>query len=351
MNYKEILKKYWFVLIVAVLLIAFVAAWTIDTTESNIHKEAVQTKVEDGKYVLFSINGENKATADDFYESINTSSITNLVINQLFEKLADKEISNTEQIKTLAANAAQYYVVNNTPEQLEELMRSNGLKRYGNLTKYFEGQYRQQELIKRFLVNHYDDIVKPYIEDKGLRGVSHILIKVASVDETEDANGVVTHKANPTEEETKKLNEVLEALKTTPFDKVAAKYSDDGSATQGGFLAFNTIDEINSTYVKEFADCASTIEFNKQSEVITSEFGYHIIYVEEANKDTISKDTQLLYTIINDQDSKNLFILLDEYCKKNNVEIIDEDVQAIFDQYLKTEEETEESTDATEGGE
>ena len=83
----------------------------------------------------------------------------------MFETLADKEIATTEKMKTEATNWASYYLTNNTEEQIEELMRNNGLKKYGNLTTYYEKQTKKQELVKKYMTDHFDDVTKPYIDE------------------------------------------------------------------------------------------------------------------------------------------------------------------------------------------
>lgn len=344
MDIKELLKKYWFVLTVGILLLVFVVFWGIDASKNEKQKETstVQTKVENGKYILFSVDGENGLNADEFYETINENSIDSIVLSQLFETLADKEIKTTEQIKTLATNQASYYLTNSTEEDIEQLMRSNGLMKYGNLTTYFEYRFKEQELIKEYMTNHYEDVVKPYVEENKVKGISHILIKVADVEETTDEQGNTIHVAHPTEEEEKKLNDVLEALKTKDFANVAAEYSEDTSAQNGGLLGFQADSELDQ-YVEEFKKCARELEYDTQSEVITSQYGYHILYVEECKPENYDKAIQVLYDIVNADSSKEYFKMIIEYADKFNVEIVDENLKELIDEYR-----TEESEDATE---
>lgn len=340
MDYKELLKKYWFIIVVGVLLLVFVIAWSIDSNKNEI-KTDVQTKIIDGKYSLFEIDG-NAFTADDFYDVIDTTSSMSIALDDLMTIIANKEVKSTEEIKTLATNNAQYYVTNYTTEQLEQLMRQNGLKKYGNITTYFETMFKKQELLRKFYLNHDEDILTPYIDGKTYKKISHILIKVSDVKEETDENGNTIHVANPTEEETKKLNEVKEALKTKSFAEVAKKYSEDGSASLGGLLCCCTDDEIASKYVKEFADGAASLKFGQQSDVITSQYGYHIILVEEPTHEDILSDQDFLQEITNSNSSENYIKLLKEYSEKYNIEIVSDDIREIFDNYTNNgEEETE----------
>lgn len=343
MNYSELLKKYWFVLLVGVLLIALVVAWTKDNIENTAkeNENTIQTKEVDGKYSLFEMDG-NAYTADDFYDLINKSSSISIALDDLFGYFANKEIKSTEKIKTLAANNAQYLILNYSESDLEQLMRVNGLKKYGNITSYYEEMIKKQELIKKYILNHKEDVLDPYIDGKTYKKVSHILVKVADVTEnTDETTGVTTHTANPTNEENEKLQNVLEMLKTDTFANTAAKYSDDGSAATGGLLGCCTDDQAASTYVTEFADTVAELNYGEQSEVITTQYGYHIIYVEEPTDEDLVDDQTILEEIIDGNNSENYIKLLIEYSDKYNVEILNDDIIELFDSYNESEETTD----------
>lgn len=67
------------------------------------------------------------------------------------------------------------------------------------------------------------------------------------------------------------------------FADVAKKYSDDGSAQDGGDLSWV---EKGQT-VPEFESVAFATEVGKVSEIFTSEYGYHILTVLETGKDKV----------------------------------------------------------------
>lgn len=340
MNTKDLLKKYWFVLLIGVVLIVFVVAWAVDSNANKPVENAIQTKQVDGKDVLFEVDG-NPYTADEFYDLIGSASSVQIALDDMFSILANKEIKSTEAIKTLASNEAQYYILNYTSEQLEELMRSNGLKKYANITAYFEESLKKQELIKKYFKDHDEDILTPYLEGKTYKKVSHILVTVADVSQSTDDSGNTTYTANPTEEESAKINEVIEALKTKSFAEVAAQYSDDGSAANGGFLGCSTDEQISSSYVKPFADAAIALPYGQQSAVVTSEYGYHIILVEEATHDDILEDTTFLDEIFQSNNNENYIKLLVEYSRKHNFEIVSDEIKEVFEYYVPSEESTE----------
>lgn len=339
MNIKDLFKKYWFVLLIGVVLIVFVVAWAIDSNSNKVVESKVQTKQVDGKDVLFEIDG-SPFTADEFYAVMDKSSTIQIALDDLTAIIANKEIKTTEEIKTMATAYAQNIILNYTSEQLDELMRANGLKKYGNITSFYEEMIRIQELERKFLIDHDEDIVTPYIDnnpDTKLKKVSHILIKVADVVQDTASDGTTTLKPNPTEEELNKLNEVLDALKEKSFAEVAKEYSEDGSSVDGGYLGTSTDDEISQTYVKEFADAAKELEYGKQSGVVVSQFGYHIILVEEPTHEEMLDNNTFFNGVLNNNNAETYLRMLAEYSKKYNIEIVNEDLKEVFDSFTANE--------------
>lgn len=74
-------------------------------------------------------------------------------------------------------------------------------------------------------------------------------------------------------------DEALEKIKSgeMTFADAAAKYSDDATATSGGDLGYFGRGEM----VKEFEDAAFGLEIGAVSDIVTTQFGYHIIKVDE----------------------------------------------------------------------
>lgn len=349
MNIKELFKKYWFVLLVGIVLIVFVVAWAIDSKSNKVVESKVQTKQVDGKDVLFEMDG-NPYTADEFYDVMDKSATVQIALDDLTAIIANKEIKTTEEIKTLATANAQNMIINYTSEQLDELMRANGLKKYGNITTFYEEMIRKQELEKKFLLDHDEDLIVPYIEnnqDSKLKKVSHILIKVADITQDTATDGNSSLTPNPTEEELNKLNAVLDALKEKSFAEVAKEYSEDGSAADGGYLGTSTDEEMKQTYVKEFADAAAELEYGKQSGVIVSQYGYHIILVEEPTHEEMLDNATFFNGVMNDNNAEAYIKMLVEYSKKYNIEIVSQEIKDIFDT-VNPEETTDGETNETE---
>lgn len=102
-----------------------------------------------------------------------------------------------------------------------------------------------------------------YEKDEQVRA-RHILIKVE--EGKSEAQALET------------INKVQTELKSKAFDVVAKEFSEDlGSKIKGGDLGFFS----RGRMVKEFEDAAFSQEVGKIGEPIKSQFGYHIIKVEE----------------------------------------------------------------------
>ncbi|MFH1783239.1 MAG: peptidylprolyl isomerase [Candidatus Omnitrophota bacterium] len=95
------------------------------------------------------------------------------------------------------------------------------------------------------------------------RKVQHILLRTdPSFNEVEKSLAI---------EELKGLRE--RALKGEDFRKLAIENSEDNSSTNGGEIDYFSRDEV----VKSFGDTAFSMKKDEVSEVVESEFGYHLI--------------------------------------------------------------------------
>lgn len=138
------------------------------------------------------------------------------------------------------------------------------------------------QAFKDELAGYIDQIKKPYLENPQAEeellketyrhmqsdvNASHILIKVAPTAAAED---------------TLKAYNFLDSLRTTidskhEFEELAKKFSQDGSAQLGGNLGWFTAMQM----VTPFEDGAYDTPIGQVSEVVRSNFGYHLIYVND----------------------------------------------------------------------
>lgn len=337
-NGLELLKRYWFVGLVCIGLVVFCIKYAYDYT--NNKPIEIETKQENDQYVVYDIDGENYFV-DELYADLYTDGGVSREYNKFSEMVLNAAYKSTSEMETLAANLANYYVQQYGEDQINASLISMGYTHgISDLTKYYLTYYKNLEMLREYYTEHYDDKVVDAIKDMNLKKVSHILIKVADVEETE-TDGTITHKANPTDEEKAKLDKVLEELKTKSFEEVAKEYSEDGSASQGGYLGLYTDDSAASTFVSEFADTVRNTANGQTSAVITSEFGYHIIKNDAPTKEEILADDNTINSISNAYSQDYTKILMAK---------AEEVGYKIYDEKLEKQIKEETETD-TEGGE
>jgi len=96
-----------------------------------------------------------------------------------------------------------------------------------------------------------------------------------------------------------KINMIKDQLKAgADFAELARKYSDDGSAREGGDLSWTT----RGSFVPEFEAVAFQLEVNEISDVVETDFGYHIIQLLERRGNSIHTRHILVRPRITDAD-------------------------------------------------
>ncbi|MCT4543455.1 MAG: peptidylprolyl isomerase [Vallitalea sp.] len=133
-------------------------------------------------------------------------------------------------------------------------------------------RYAVQKLLEKVTVNEED--MKKYYEENKESFVSaeevrakHILVKE--------------------EEEAKKVKEEIEAGKS--FEEAAKEYSTCPSKDKGGDLGFFS----KGRMVPEFEKAAFELEIGELSDLVKTQFGYHLIVVEEKKESSIKTFDQV----------------------------------------------------------
>ena len=76
MDYKNLFKKYWFLITLAVLFIIFIGIYATDTFKN---REVVKEPKEiDGQYIIYSINDENYTANELYGELKNTYGVNSI---------------------------------------------------------------------------------------------------------------------------------------------------------------------------------------------------------------------------------------------------------------------------------
>ncbi len=151
----------------------------------------------------------------------------------------------------------------NYREQIEEELRITAVR-----DLKMTGITVSRREIESFYTTHKDSLP----EIKATVELSHILIK------PEPGPEAVVEAKNEIEMIQQKLNEGAD------FSELAKQYSDDpGSAPRGGDLGFMS----RGTFVREFESAAFELEPGQVSDIVRTEFGFHIIKLLERRGEKI----------------------------------------------------------------
>ena len=176
------------------------------------------------------------------------------------------------------------------------------------IQKYKENFDKNVKISDEEMKKYYNEHKKEYYKDEVK--ASHILI--STVDKNNKPLSEVKKK-----EAKKKAEEVLKKVKSgQEFSELAKEYSDDkGSAVQGGDLGYFTKGQM----VPEFEKAAFNLKVGEVSDIVETQFGYHIIKVYD------KVDEQLPFDDVKDQIKNTLtedkyISSIEEISKKAKVE-------------------------------
>ncbi len=345
MEFKDILKKYWFLFLVTIALVAYVIVYCVQAYSNRTIY--VNAKSEDGKSIVYTLNGENYY-ADDLYEDLYSSLGQSTAMIKWSKAVINASVEETDTINTMANNYYSYIVANNEKSSIDTSLKNSGYANgYDDLKEYCLDVVKSTTFYSDFFRNHYETYVPKVVEELKPRKVYHILVKVANVGSATADDGTTVRSATMTDEEQEKYNAVVDAIANgTDFKEIAEQYSDDSSASNGGYLGIYDTSSSSSTFVTEFANALNAAETGTITDPVLSEYGYHWIYTEEASEDELKADDQFMSEIIN-QYSYASVTAVKEKSDELGFEIVNEDLNNLINTYLenaKAELETQDST-------
>lgn len=170
----------------------------------------------------------------------NKISVSDEEVNKLIKEITDNEEGKKQYEKHLKEN------------NIEEKEFKDRIKKDMIMRKYLEDYTEKTKVTDEEATKFFEENKETF----EMVGASHILLEK--------------------EEEAKKVLEEIE--KGEDFKALAKeKSTDEGSAKEGGKLGHFTREKM----LPEFSEVAFSLEVGEVSEVVKSEFGYHIIKVED----------------------------------------------------------------------
>ncbi len=295
----------------------------------------------DGNKNIVSFNEEGmNITVDNLYKELKTRYAMNYLINDIDEKILNKEYEDDENVKNYTANQLKMYLqlyYNNDENAFKEDLQNAGYQGTEEFEETLKTTYKRDLAKKDYLKNNITDkeIEKYYTDNVyGDVTISHILVKVDTSSNSTDEE--------KKESETKaqdKVKEIYEKLKSgTKFEEVAKEYSDDAAtSSNGGRIGTFNKGEMTTRFNEEFENAVLKLEVGKYTEkTVKSSYGFHIIY-KDAQKEKPKLETvkqTIIDTLVdqkNKEDKKAEYKAMIELRKKYGLTFNDEELNTQYD--------------------
>ncbi len=332
----DILKKQWFVVLIACILVIFGVYVIYDTNKGKLAGKKV-----DGNALVASLDSAS-FTADDLYNKIDEVKGDELLATLFQQAVIMEAVETTDDLKSEAKLQADQIMESMQQQDPAGYKKTIGtsLKNMGFAEDDLEGYTlliaKNNKLLSDYFDAHMDELFTPIYKNKHPRSVAHILVKM------EDSQ-------NPTEEELEKVRKINEALAAgKDFSEVAKEFSDDtGSAAEGVWIGY--VDSDNSgSLVKKFHAKAMELSKGEVSDWVkvtmedsNSYSGWHLIKAIETEQKALCENEDLkdgIYTAISNANKNIGYKIVWEESKKLNIEFPDETVKTRIMNFLGVKE-------------
>lgn len=275
----------WKIHLATLILVASLStAWTAQAQSAGDPANEVAAKVNGVPITSTELNRSFLANVQVPYASVQEDPRAKEVRRQILDNLIDRELllqeAKTRKMsvppKELDAELQKIVQRFPSPEAFEKALTAQNFT-LDSVKKDMEGQILRRQLVKQEVLDKtpvsvddgqafYEKNKDKYVEQEQVRA-RHILIKVPQdASATDDANLK------------KKAGDVLKrAKKGGDFAALAKEFSEDGSRADGGDLGFFARGQM----VGAFEEAAFALKPGQVSDLVRTQFGYHIIKVEE----------------------------------------------------------------------
>ena len=275
---SEILRKYWFVCLIAVLFIGVLIFFIVDLNKDNVSKKSA-----DGQDVVATTTLGNITSSDLFDElSPNASSVLySLYRNQVVDQAVEADSAMKAEAKQMAKNIENNMKSDSTGKTRESIMQT--LASYGFTGDNAPYDYALTALKFRkidtdYIRDHYDDL-KIFAPEQG-RTISIITMQVSN-------DQVLTEKAQTKQDD---IQKALDEGKS--FADVAKEFSEDeDTASNGGFYGY--IDSSTTDLDSNVLSAALALENGGTSDWISvqpdgmSLYTLYKVHVEETDPEKL----------------------------------------------------------------
>lgn len=263
------------------------------------------------KYVVSSLekgNKEKNILADDLYKSIlNSSNGKTAAYNAVLQNIIDKKFPVNDEIKTDADTIVQQvrtyyknqYGSDSYKSQLKQVLQNAGYSSMSDYRQKMIKQIQYANFLLKYVDKNYDSVFNDYYKQCSPRYVSIIKVSMADV-------------SNPTDTESKKLNEVKELLSNTDksFGSIAQGYSDDDSTKSKkgsvGIVDSKDTSSLTNTYGSEVIEKAQSLNAGETSDAIAGSDGYYFVKVTSTDAKKLKKE-------LKDTDIDSPLLAYDDY--------------------------------------
>jgi len=279
---------------------------TVSQVDAAINLQGLVQKIAqaDRNFVMVLLQTEAGIELINEYRKANLDSLIEREL--LVQKVKEENITISDERKDELFNEQLENIKNSnqiTEEQLLQSLSQQGIENLDSFKELFLSQNETPLLINELqsqvvetvevtdqeVKDYYDNNIEQFTSEEKV-AASHILVE---------------------EEETAK--EVLNKLNNgTDFAELAKEYSIDGSAAQGGKLgSFG-----KGRMVKPFEDAAFALNVGEVSDIVKSDFGFHIIKVTDKTEAGTTSYEDVKESIKNNLLNQKKAQVMEEYIEK-----------------------------------